>query len=170
MSDTCLSSSIPSGEITDYVRAFERLTEAAQRVQARELDGGMIQAPEPVDCEGSSERESVAEVELEPVELEPVELEPVEPDEVKVGEEDGDDVEFVPVADDVLVFEATSICQKLEDAGIRFAVEDDSVVEGGWNVPQYGRAGMNTRMCIYVHPDDVERAEPIIASVLKILP
>ncbi len=177
MSDTSFSSSIPSGEITDYVKAFERLTEAAQRVEAHELDGGTPQVLDPIEREGLSEREAEAEVEREPVESEPVELEPVEleaagpePEEIEEGEEEGDDVEFVPVAADVLVFEATSICQKLEDAGVRFAVEDDSVVEGNLGVPRYGRAGMNTRMCIYVHPDDVVRAEPIIASVLKILP
>lgn len=167
MSDTSLSSSIPSGEITDYVKAFERLTEVAQRVQARELDGGTVQTPDPVEREEPSEQDSVSEVELEPVELEPVEPEMEETEE---GEEADDDVEFVPVASDVLIFEASSICQKLEAAGIRFAVDDDSVAEGNFGTPLYGRAGMNTRMSIYVHPDDLARAEPIIASVLKILP
>lgn len=167
MSDTSLSSSIPTGEITDYVKAFERLTEEAQRVQARELDGGIVQTPDPVECEEPSEQDSVSEVELEPVELESVEPEPEESEE---GDGEDDDVEFVPVASDVLIFEASSICQKLEASGIRFAVEDDSAVEENFGVPLYGRAGMNTRMSIYVHPDDLARAEPIVASVLKILP
>ena len=108
MSDMSLSSSIPSGEITDYVKAFERLTEVAQRVQTRELDGGTVQTPDPVEREESSEQESVSEVELEPVELEPVEPELEETEE---GEEEDDDVEFVPVASDVLIWN----CRKVGD-------------------------------------------------------
>lgn len=85
--------------------------------------------------------------------------------------EEGDEgPEFVPLATNMMIFEASSICEKLERAGVRFALQDES--EAAEYSPRglRVRGGLGTSMSIFVHPDDVEEARPIIAAVLKIIP
>lgn len=108
--------------------------------------------PSSVDAGDDAAEEEESEPELEPVE------EPF----------------GVPLAGEIAVFEAAMIGERLERAGVRFAfrrVTDLPALGEGISSPtNIGRGGLDSRLDLYVHPDDCDRARPIVDAVLKIAP
>lgn len=81
---------------------------------------------------------------------------------VDVYAKSGNLVLLVP---DIAVFETDSICAEFKESGIRFKLERKD------HVPvfsRFGRGGIDSRMCIWVHCDDFDKAKPIADRLLKI--
>lgn len=72
---------------------------------------------------------------------------------------------LVLLVPDIAVFEADPICAEFKESGIRFKLERKD------HVPvfsRFGRGGIDSRMCIWVHCDDFDKAKPIADRLLKI--
>lgn len=72
---------------------------------------------------------------------------------------------LVLLVPDIAVFEADPICEEFKESGIRFKLERKD------HVPvftRFGRSGIDSRMRIWVHCDDFDKAKPIADRLLKI--
>lgn len=156
-----------SDEITDYTQPLDTLLSSDEPVR---------EEPSEYDdrsrFECRSEYEDHSELEEPSGCKDPSEYEE-SPDYEDSSEEDVDPYEEEPLihdgevlVTDIEVHEAAAIGERLNAAGIRFAVEHARIES--YSVGRYRRC--IPRMRIVVHPDDVNLAMPIVREVMKIYP
>lgn len=73
--------------------------------------------------------------------------------------------DFVLLIPNVAVYEVDPLCEKFAEAGIRF---QPGRYDHQQAFSRFGRGGLDSRMYVWVHKDDVARARPIAERLLKV--